>query len=63
VLLIILMHTSSAPRPQSFVFIAVIFVAILIDAVLLAQVRVNFLRDHGYDVSPRYPAIPRPAPP
>jgi hypothetical protein len=59
----ILMHTSNAPRPQSFVFIAVIFVAILIDAILLAQVRVNFLHDHGYDVSPRYPAITRPAPP
>jgi hypothetical protein len=57
------MHTSNAPKPRSFVFIAVIFVAVLIDAVLLAQVRVNFLLDHGYDLSPRYPAIARPAPP
>ena len=30
----------------------VIFIAVLIDAIRLAQVHANFIRDHGYDVRP-----------
>ena len=41
----------------------VIFVAILIDAFLFAQVHANYVHDHGYDVRPRHPAVAKPAPP
>jgi len=56
------MATHDAPRPSGYGFLAVIFVAILIDAVLLAQVHANFLHDHGYDIFPRHPAVAKPAP-
>jgi hypothetical protein len=39
----------------------VIFIAILIDGILLAIVRANFLHDHAYDAAPQRPAIARPA--
>ena len=52
-LLMILMSTSDAPQPGKYVFIAVIFIAVLIDAVLFAHVRANFLHEHGYDVRAR----------
>jgi len=57
------MATRDAPRPGGNGFLAVIFIAVLIDAFLFAIVRANFLHDHGYDVPARYPAIARPAPP
>ena len=63
VLSMILMPTNDAPRPGKHVFITVIYIAVLIDAVLLAFVRANFIRDHGYDIRPRHPAIAKPAPP
>jgi len=59
----ILMSTNDAPQPGKFVFIAVIFIAVLIDAVLFAQVRANFIHDHGYDIRPRHRAVAKPAPP
>ncbi len=52
-----------SPRPRSYLFIAVIFVAILIDAFLFAQVHANYVHDHGYDLRPRHPAVAKPAPP
>jgi hypothetical protein len=62
-LLMILMATNDAPQPGKYVFIAVIFIAVLIDAVLFAHVRANFLHEHGYDVRPRHRAVAKPAPP
>ncbi|MGB8412830.1 MAG: hypothetical protein WCE23_08390 [Candidatus Binatus sp.] len=62
-LLMILMATNDAPRPGKYVFIAVIFIAVLIDAVLFAHLRANFLHDRGYDIRPRHPAVAKPAPP
>jgi hypothetical protein len=57
------MATRDAPQPGGYGFIAVIFIAILIDAFLLAQVHANFLHDHGYDLFPRHPAVARLVPP
>jgi hypothetical protein len=51
------------PRPGNYLFILVIFVAILIDAFLFAQVHANYIHDHGYDLRPRHPAVAKPAPP
>ena len=51
------------PQPRNYLFIVVIFVAILIDAFLFAQVHANFIHDHGYDVRTRHPAVAKPAPP
>jgi hypothetical protein len=52
------------PREEtSYLFIVVIFVAVLIDAFLFAQVHANYLLDHGYDLLPRHPAVAKPAPP
>jgi hypothetical protein len=62
-LLMILMSMNDAPRPGKYLFVAVIFIAVLIDAVLFGIVRANFLHDHGYDVRPRHPAVAKPAPP
>jgi hypothetical protein len=62
-LLMILMSTNDGPQPGKYLFIAVIFIAVLIDAVLFAHVRANFIHDHGYDVRPRHPAVAKPAPP
>ncbi len=59
----VLMPTNDAPRPGKYLFIAVIFIAVLIDAVLFAIVHENFVRDHGYDIRPRHPAVAKPAPP
>jgi hypothetical protein len=53
------MATRDTPQPGGYGFIAVIFIAILIDAFLLAQVHANFLHDHGYDLFPRHPAVAR----
>ena len=68
VLLIILMDMrdmseSEPPQPRSYLFIVVIFIAILIDAFLFAQVHANYVHDHGYDLRPRHPAVAKPAPP
>ncbi len=57
------MAMRNEPRSGSCVFIAVIFIAILIDAFLLAQVRANFIHDHGYDVFFRHPAVAKTTPP
>ncbi len=58
-----LLMATNAPQPGRYFFIAVIFVAVLIDAVLIAHVRANFIHDHGYDIRPRPPAVAKPAPP
>lgn len=50
-------------QTRSYLITVVIFVAVLIDAVLFAQVRANFVHDHGYDVRPRHHAVAKPAPP
>ncbi len=63
VLSMILMSTNDAPHRGRHVFIAVILIAVLIDAVLIAHVRANFIRDHGYDNRPQQPAMAKPAPP
>jgi len=52
-----------AHKPRTFVFVTVIFIAVLIDAVLFAHLRAQFVRDRGYDVRPRHPAVAKPAPP
>ena len=52
-----------AQEPRTFVFVTVIFIAVLIDAVLFAQLRAQFVHDRGYDVRPRHPAVAKPAPP
>ncbi len=57
------MREPGRPQPRGHLFIVLIFVAILIDAVLFAQVHANFIRDHGYDLRPRHPAVAKPAPP
>jgi len=57
------MQSADAPKQRRFVFIAVIFAAVLIDAILLAHVRAQYLHDHGYDVRPRHRAVAKPAPP
>jgi hypothetical protein len=46
-----------------FRFIAVVFAAVLIDAILLAHIRAQYLNDHGYDFLPSRHAVARPAPP
>ena len=51
------------PQSRSYLFIAVIFIAILIDAFLFAQVHANYIHDHGIDVFPRHPVVAKPAPP
>jgi hypothetical protein len=63
VISMILMPTNDAPSPVRCVFITVISIAVLIDAVLIAHVRANFIHDHGDDIRPRHPAIAKPAPP
>jgi hypothetical protein len=57
------MRPSEPPQPRSYLFIAVIFIAILIDAFLIAQVHANYIHDHGIDVFPRHPVVAKPAPP
>jgi hypothetical protein len=53
-----------ADKPHvSYVVLGVIFIAVLIDAFLFAQVHANYVHDHGYDVRPRHPAVAKPAPP
>ena len=59
----VLMSMNEAPQPGKYAFIAVIFIAVLIDAVLIAHVRANFIHDHGYDIRPRHSAIAKPDPP
>ena len=51
------------PQQGTYLFILVIFIAILIDAFLFAQVHANYVHDHGYDLRPRHPAVAKPAPP
>lgn len=61
-----LMESPEPESPQarkSYLFIVVIFVVILIDAFLFAQVHANYVHDHGYDLRPRHPAVAKPAPP
>ncbi|MFZ2059915.1 MAG: hypothetical protein WAU82_02790 [Candidatus Binatus sp.] len=57
------MRAPGRPQPRGYLFIVVIFVGILIDAVLFAQVHANFIHDHGYDLHLRHPAVAKPAPP
>jgi hypothetical protein len=62
------MSNGDASRPDqrqqgTYLFILVIFIAILIDAFLFAQVHANYVHDHGYDLRPRHPAVAKPAPP
>jgi hypothetical protein len=62
------MSNGDASRPGqqqqgTYLFIIVIFIAILIDAFLFAQVHANYVHDHGYDLRPRHPAVAKPAPP
>jgi hypothetical protein len=57
------MSEPGPPQPRSYLFILVIFVAVLIDAFLFAQVHANYVHDHGYDLRPRHPAVAKPAPP
>jgi hypothetical protein len=52
-----------AKKPRTLVFVTVIFIAVLIDAVLFAHLRVQFVHDRGYDLRPRHPAVAKPAPP
>ena len=59
----ILRPTSDALQPGKYLFIAIIFIVVLINAVLFAIVRANFVHEHGYDVRPRHPAVAKPAPP
>jgi hypothetical protein len=53
----------SQPPQVTYLFILVIFIAVLIDAFLFAQVHANYVHDHGYDLRPRHPAVAKPAPP
>ena len=67
-LFLVSMSKGDAPRPgrqqqRTYLFIVVIFIAILIDAFLFAQVHANYVHDHGYDLRPRHPAVAKPAPP
>ena len=62
------MSNGDAPQPGqppqvTYLFIFVIFIAVLIDAFLFAQVHANYVQDHGYDLRPRHPAVAKPAPP
>ena len=57
------MSRRDEPQPRNYVFIGVIFIAVLIDAVLFALVHANYVHDHGFDVRPRHPAVAKPAPP
>lgn len=63
VLSIVLMSSRDALQPGRFVFIAVIFIAVLIDAFLFAQMHASYVHNHGYDLRPRHPAVAKPAPP
>jgi hypothetical protein len=45
------------PQPRNYLFIAVIFIAILI------EVHANYTHDHGIDVFPCHPVVAKPAPP
>jgi hypothetical protein len=57
------MATRDARQPTSNRFILLIFIGVLVDAVLFAHVRANFLHDHGYDVSTPHRAVAKPPPP
>jgi hypothetical protein len=52
-----------APKRRRFVFVAVIFAAVLIDAILLAHIHAQVIHDHGYDLRPRHRAFAKPGPP
>jgi hypothetical protein len=58
-----LMRTGGGSGQRQQFFLVVIFIAMLIDGVLLAIVHANFIRDHGYDISPLRHAVARPLPP
>jgi hypothetical protein len=53
------MRTGGGAGQRRHWFLGVIFIATLIDGVLLAIVHANFIRDHGYDVSPPHRAVSR----
>jgi hypothetical protein len=57
------MQSPDATKQTRFVFLAIVFAAVLIDAILLAHLRAQYLHDHGYDVRPRHRAVAKPAPP
>jgi len=54
-----IMQPRDAPKRKRFVFVTVIFAAVLIDAILLAYVA-RFIHDHGYDLRPRHAAVAKP---
>lgn len=56
------MHARSA-ETETFMFVTVIFAAVLIDAILLAHIHAQLVRDHGHDLPPRHAAVAKPAPP
>ena len=58
-----IMQPPDAPKRKRFVFVTVIFAAVLIDATLLAYVHAQFIHDRGYDLRPRHAAVAKPAPP
>ena len=57
------MPPPEVPKKRRFVFVTVMFAAVLIDAILLAHVHAQYVHDHGYDVRPRHRAVAKPAPP
>jgi hypothetical protein len=57
------MLSPGAHKPTSLMFIAFIFAAVIVDAFLLADVRAQYLNNHGYEFLPSRPAIAKPAPP
>ena len=57
-----MMPKRDSPHQRNYVFIGVIFVVILIDAFLFAQVQANFVHDHGYDIRLRHGAVAKLAP-
>jgi hypothetical protein len=46
------MRTGGRSGQWRQLFLAVIFISMLIDSVLLAIVHANFIHDHGFDLSP-----------
>jgi hypothetical protein len=49
-------------RRRDITLVIIIAIAI-IDAFLLGYMHARFIRDRGFDVRPRHPAVAKPAPP
>jgi len=45
------------------VIVGVIIVVAIIDAVLLGFIHARYIRERGFDIRPRHPAVAKPAPP